>query len=128
MQLQGDEKTLDKLLGHLRKDFPRLSFALKTPLRELFPKPEKKYLMSIWGGGHADIVVLRHRKLVAIIEPGGNNHFKEDKQKDRDKRKDWLCRENGVNCLRVSNGFISYLDKPITRKLLKKYFYGERRK
>jgi len=122
--LQGDEEIIEKLLSYLRQNFPRLKFRSKVPLRELFPEPKGRYLKSIWNHGHGDICVFRHNRLVCIIEPGGSAHFKDEKQKDRDRRKDKLCRENGVNCLRVSNSFVNYFSKLITKKLLKKYFYS----
>jgi len=122
--MEGDEKVLEKLVSYLEETFPRLKFKVKVPLRELFPEPDSKWLKSIWQFGHGDIVVYRHGKPVCIIEPGGNAHFKDEKQRDRDRRKDKLCRENGVNCLRVSNSFVDYFSKSITKKLLKKYFYS----
>jgi len=121
--LQGDEEIIEKLMEHLELHFPRLKFQAKTPLKELFIKP-RRWLRSMWARGHADISVFRHGQLVCIVEPGGYAHFKDLKQRNRDKRKDKLCSENRVNILRVANSFVNHLEKGITKKLLKKYFYG----
>jgi len=123
--IQNDEAVIEKLYSHLNANFPRLKFKVKIPLKELFPEPEDKWLKKFWSNNsHADIAVFRHGKLVAIIEPGGAAHFKDKKQKVRDSKKDKICKINGVNCLRIANSVINYLDEKITRKLLKKYFYG----
>lgn len=123
--IQNDEAIIEKLYSHLNTNFPRLKFKVKISLKELFPEPENKWLKSFWSNNsHADIAVFRHDKLVAIIEPGGSAHFKDEKQKVRDSKKDKICKENRINCLRISNSVINYLNKRITRKLLKKYFYG----
>ena len=124
--LQGDEEVLGKLSSYLNDSFPRLSFRMKIPLKELFPEPENNTLRKFWGNNsHADVSIFRHGKLVCILEPGGSAHFKDKKQKVRDKKKDRICQENGVNVLRVGNSFAGCLEKPITKKFLKKYFYGK---
>ena len=125
-EIQGDEETLDTIFNHLTNNFPRLQFKLKIPLKELFPEPKNRYLKSFWGNNsHADISVFRHQKLVCIIEPGGYHHFKDEKTRIRDQKKDIICHTNGVHCLRVANSIIKDLDLKVTRKLLKKYFYSE---
>lgn len=122
---QGDEEVLQKLLTYLEREFPKLKFKTKVQLKELFCEPQSKYLKSFWRNrSHADIAVFRHCKLVCIIEPGGYSHFKDKKQQVRDEKKDKICRQNGVNCLRVTNSFVDYLNKKVSKKLLKKYFYG----
>jgi len=123
--IQNDELIIEKLYSHLVNEFPRLRFKVKIPLKELFPEPENQWLKSFWNNNsHADISVFRHNKLICIVEPGGSAHFKDGRQKVRDSKKDRICKINGVNCLRIANSVINYLDKKITRKLLKKYFYG----
>lgn len=124
MAKQGDEEVLEKLLLHLRGKFPRLKFGYKVPLRDLFAEPEKNYLRSIWKHGHGDVPVYRHGELVCIVEIGGSNHFKDKRQRDRDKRKDVLCKVNEVSCLRVANSFVNLLGKKVTEELLRKYFYS----
>ena len=127
LPIQNDEEIIEKLYSYLIKDFSRLKFKVKIPLKILFPKPENKWLQSFWNNNsHADVAVFRHNKLVCIIEPGGWHHAKDKKQKVRDSKKDKICQENRVNCLRIFNNVVnSDLDKPIFRKLLKKYFYGK---
>jgi len=134
VKLEGDEEIIDKLLGFLQAKFPRLKFKAKVPLRELFPKPESKWLKSIWQFGHADIVVYRHGEPVCIIEPGGFYHTRDEKQKLRDKKKDKLCKLNGVNVLRMYNNTVNrfcnpkippYNGKQIFKRLLRKYFYSK---
>jgi len=132
--MEGDEKILEKLVNYLRGTFPRLRFRVKVPLKELFPEPESKWLKSIWQFGHGDVVVYRHGKPVCIIEPGGFHHTRDEKQKLRDKKKDKLCKLNGVNVLRIYNSTIHrfcnpkippYNGKQIFKRLLRKYFYSE---
>jgi len=125
LEIQNDEKIIEKLYSYLITEFPRLGFKTKIPLKKLFPEPDNKWLKSFWSNNsHADISVFRHNKLVCIIEPGGSAHFKDKKQKIRDSKKDKICKVNGINCLRIANSVINYLDKKITRKLFKKYFYS----
>jgi hypothetical protein len=125
LKIKGDEEIIDKLYHYLRKTFnPKLRFEIKKPLRELFPKPENKWLLSIWNYGHADISVFRHGGLVTIIEPGGWYHAKDKKQRINDLKKDTLCKINKVNCLRIFNNVVENdLGNPKFKKLLKKYFY-----
>lgn len=126
LRIQSDEEIIEKLYCYLKKTFnPRLRFEIKKPLRELFPKSENKWLLSIWNYGHADISVSRHNRLICIIEPGGWYHAKDEKQKIRDLKKDKICKINKVNCLRIFNKVVENdLDNPKFKKLLKKYFYG----
>lgn len=124
--LQGDEEVLETLLAYLKSVFPRLEFGLKEPLKDLFPEPESRYLQSFWqNNSHADITVRRHGHLVCIVEPGGFAHFKDEKQKIRDKKKDKICELGKVNVLRVGNEILKHLGKPVTKKLFKKFFYGK---
>jgi len=78
-QVQGDEEIIEKLYSYLVATFPRLNFKVKIPLKELFPEPENRWLNSIWRYGHGDICTFRHGKLVALLEPGGHNHFSDEK-------------------------------------------------
>jgi len=126
LEIQNDEKIIEKLYSHLVNEFPRLEFKIKIPLKKLFPEPENKWLKSFWkNNSHADIVVFRHGRLVAIIEPGGWYHASNGKQKRRDLQKDLICQENRVNCLRIFNNVVvNDLDNLKTKRLLKKKFYG----
>ncbi|MBA7553049.1 hypothetical protein ES705_45634 [subsurface metagenome] len=125
LEIQNDEKIIKELYSHLINEFPRLKFRIKIPLKELFPKPENKWLQSFWNNNsHADIAVFRHSILTCIIEPGGFFHISDPKQKIRDSKKDRICTENNVNCLRLINSIVNDLDNSKFRKLLKKYFYG----
>jgi hypothetical protein len=126
MLIQNDEVIIEKLYSHLISEFPRLKFKVKIPLRELFPEPKNKWLKSFWNNNsHADISVFRHDKLIAIVEPGGWYHASDKKQKIRDSKKDRICRENKVSCLRIFNNVVNNdLDNPKFRKLLKKKFYS----
>lgn len=123
---QGDEEVIEKIVHWLVKTFPKLEFKVKVPLKELFSKPESLWLRRFWSNNsHADIATFRHRKLVCIIEPGGKAHFSDEKQKVRDQKKAKICKINGVSYLPIANSVITYLHKPVTKKLLKRYFYGE---
>jgi len=124
---QGDEEVIEKLHFHLVRNFnPRLQFEIKKPLNELFPKPENQWLMSIWKYGHSDISVFRHKKLVAVVEPGGWFHAKDTNQRVNDLKKDVLCKNNRVNCLRFFNDVVENdLGLSKTKRLFKKYFYGK---
>ena len=126
LKIQDDKIIIEKLHSYLISEFPRLKFKVKIPLKELFPEPENRWLKSFWSNNsHADISVFRHKKLIAIVEPGGWYHASDKKQKIRDSKKDRICRENRVNCLRVFNDVVNNnLDNPKFRKLLKKKFYG----
>jgi len=125
IKIQDDEEVIKKLYFHLTNEFPRLEFKIKIPLKELFPEPKNQWLKSFWNNNsHADIAIFRHGKLTSIIEPGGFFHISDPKQKVRDKKKDLICKENGINCLRLINTIVNDLDNPKFRKLLKKYFYG----
>lgn len=126
LEIQNDEKIIEKLYSYLINEFPRLGFKIKISLKELFPKPEDKWLQSFWNdNSHADISIFRHNKLICIIEPGGWYHAKDEKQKIRDLKKDKICRKNRINCLRIFNNVVENdLKNPKFRKLLKKYFYS----
>jgi len=125
-QVQGDEEIIEKLYSYLVATFSRLTFKVKVPLKDLFPEPDSKWLKSFWSNNsHADIAVFRHGELVCIIEPGGWFHAKDKRQKTRDSKKDKICWSNGVNCLRFFNDTVEqHLEKKITKRLLRKYFYG----
>lgn len=127
LKIQDDKAIIKNLHSHLISEFPRLEFKIKIPLRELFPEPDNRWLKSFWkNNSHADISVFRHNKLVAIIEPGGWYHAKDEKQKVRDSKKDKICKINKVNCLRIFNNVVNNdLNNPKFKKLLKKYFYGK---
>lgn len=123
--IQGDETILEKITDYIINHYNlKVSTKTKVPLRELFPEPKNKWLLSIWRHGHADIAVYRHGKLACIIEPGGSYHLKDDKQKLRDKKKDRLCEVNNVNVLRLINSITKYMDLLVTKKLFKKYIYS----
>ena len=124
--IKDDKEIIDKLYSYLVNNFPRLKFKKKMLLKDLFVKPKNKWLQSFWNNNsHADISVFRHGKLVCIIEPGGWYHIKDKIQKIRDSKKDKICQENRVNCLRILNNIVNGdLDNPKFRKLLKRYFYG----
>jgi len=126
LKIQDDKIIINKLYSHLIDKFPRLKFETKIPLKKLFPEPDNRWLKSFWNNNsHADISIFRHNKLVCIIEPGGWYHASDEKQKIRDSKKDKICRENRVNCLRIFNNVVNGdLNNPKFRKLLKKYFYG----
>ncbi len=126
LEIQNDKAIIKKLYSYLINEFPRLGFKIKIPLKELFPKPENKWLQSFWNNNsHADIAIFRHGILTCIIEPGGWYHVKDERQKIRDLKKDRICQDNRVNCLRIFNNVVNGdLDNPKFRKLLKKNIYG----
>jgi len=126
--VRHDDQIIGDLMTHLKEHYPRLHFEPWVKLKDIFPKPEGGYLRSIWQYGEADIAVKRHGEIVCILEPGGWYHAKDKIQKERDKKKDILCRKNGVNCLRFYNGMVGILDKKETRRLFKKFFYSNNNK
>ena len=124
VHLEGDEDILDLIGDWLTANF-RVTIRKKVPLRELFPRPEQKYLLNEWGYGHADLSIYQHGRLNCIWEPGGSNHFRDEAQKLRDQRKDKLCEMNGVNCLRTPNSIVDQLHMKICKDLVRKYIYKE---
>jgi hypothetical protein len=123
MNNQDDNGNIEKCINYLKDNF-RLNYKIKVPLKELFPKPEKKHLQSFWNNGsHADIAVFRHAKLICIIELNGYYHFKDKRQITRDKKKYAICKQNNINMLSIANGILNNLNKSIVKKLFKKYFY-----
>lgn len=126
-RLQGDEKFLEPFDSWLVATFPRItSGILRTPLKKLFPEPESRVLRSFWSNNsHADIPKFRHGKLVCIIELGGSAHFKDEKQRIRDKKKDRICQLNGVNLIRFSNSVLKDIGIVKLKKLVKKGFYSD---
>ena len=128
MLSSDDEEVIGKLYLYLNRNFPRLKFKVKVPLKKLFPKPKNQWLQSFWSNNsHADIAVFRHNRLVCILEPGGwYYHLKDKKQMLRDRKKDTICESNKVNVLRIVNNIVNNdLKNSRTRKLFKKYFYGQ---
>lgn len=122
---QGDEEILETLSSWITDNFRVTVGTPNTPLKELFPEPEKQHLKKfVENNSHADLPILRHDKLVCIVEPGGFAHFSDKKQRIRDKKKDAICRINNVNCLRISNDVVNHLHKTETKRLFRKYIYG----
>ncbi len=95
---------------------------LEVPLSEVFSEPEETGLKHIWRYGSADLVVFRNAKPVAIIEPGGGQHF-DEKQSVNDRRKWKLAEQNGVRCLHVMNGVMKSLSKRKWRALIGSYLF-----
>lgn len=125
MNPEDDTKGLQIIASYIENNFRVTVGKIKTPLKELFPKPEKKHLQRFWNNNsHADIPIFRHDKLVAIVEPGGAGHLKDKKQRTRDNKKYAICKLNGVNLLQISNSVISCLDDIKTKRLFRRYIYG----
>jgi hypothetical protein len=97
---------------------------LEKPLRDLFPKPEQKFLHSIWRLGAADIVVFKNSKPICVLEPGGRQHYDEVQAK-RDARKQKLCSLNNVKCLHIMNGTMSRVSKRQWKKFIGSYLFGQ---
>lgn len=95
---------------------------LEVPLKEIFIEPENAGLRHIWRYGSADLAVFRNGKLVALIEPGGAQHFGE-KQSLNDRRKWKLAEQNGVRCLHVMNGVMNSLSKRKWRALVGSFLF-----
>lgn len=125
MEKQSDEETIGTLTSWITDNF-RVTVKIKVPLKELFPEPEEKHLKRFWRkDSHADIAVFRHQQLACIVEPGGFAHFSDRKQRIRDKKKDVICRNNNVNCFRIANSVIRYLDLSVVKRRFRKYFYSQ---
>lgn len=124
---QGDEEILEKLYQYLVDNFnPKLEFKIKELLKNILPEPKSRWLINIWRLGHADVSVYRHGELVCIVEPGGWFHAKDTNQRINDLKKNVLCKNNKVNCLRFFNDVVEdNLESFKTRRLFKKYFYGK---
>lgn len=125
--LQGDEEFLEPFTVQLSSIFPRLTFGpLRLRLKGLWPEPKNIALRNFQNNSsHADVPVFRHGELVCIIELGGSAHFRDEKQKIRDKRKDRICQLNEVNLLRFSNSVLRDIGTAGLKKLLKKGFYND---
>jgi len=109
--------------AYIEQTWPRLfSVKLEVPLREVFSEPENTGLKHIWRHGCADLVVLRNAELLAIIEPGGGQHF-DEKQSLNDRRKWKLAEQNGVSCLQIMNGVMNSLSKRKWRSLLGSHLF-----
>lgn len=125
MNPEDDTKGLQITASFVENTFRVTAGEIKTPLKELFPKPEKKHLQKFWNNNsHADIPIFRHHKLILIIELGGKAHFSDKKQIIRDKKKYAICKLNGVNLLQISNSVISCLNDVKTKRLFRRYIYG----
>ena len=73
--------------AYIEQAWPRLfCVKLEVPLSEVFSEPENTGLKHIWRHGCADLVVFRNAEPLAIIEPGGGQHF-DQKQSLNDRRK-----------------------------------------
>lgn len=122
MEKEGDEERLarfkvlsEALLNH------RVEVRLKVPLKELFPEPEKKHLRIFWNhNSHGDAVFYRHSQPVLLVELCGFAHFKDKKQRTRDKKKRQICKLNEMNFLSFGNSVLRDLEKPETRNIIKK--------
>lgn len=113
--------------AYILKTWPTLfTVDLERPLREIFPEPTNRGLKHIWQYGAADIVVRKKGKIVSIIEPGGGQHFSDEKQKKNDSRKWKICDINNVRCLCVMNGVRRALSNRKWRSLLGRYLFGVR--
>ena len=114
--------------AYIEQKWSRLfSVELEVPLKQVFNEPENSGLKHIWRYGFADLVVFRDNKPMAIIEPGGGQHFGE-KQSLNDRRKWKLAEQNGVRCLHVMNGVMNSLSKRKWRELIGSYLFPKRTK
>jgi len=125
--MYSDNKTIEEFVCWLQRSFPKLAFVVKQPLYELFPEPSK--YKSFWKNknAHIDISVFRHGKLVCAIEPGGFQHLTDRKQMARDKKKSFICKENGVSFLPLMNSCLKEKEDKEFKKLLKFAFYSEKK-
>ena len=111
---------------YIEQKWPRFFFVkLEVPLKEIFNEPENSGLKHIWRYGSADLVVFRDNKPMAIIEPGGGQHFGE-KQSLNDRRKWKLAEQNGIRCLHVMNGVMNSLSKRKWRALIGSYLFPKK--
>jgi hypothetical protein len=109
--------------AYIEQTWPRLfHLKLEVPLKQIFNEPENAGLKHIWRHGSADLVVFRNTKPVAIIEPGGGQHFGE-KQSLNDRRKWKLAEQNGVRCLHVMNDVMTSLSKRKWRALVGSFLF-----
>lgn len=111
--------------AYIEQTWPRLfSAKVEVPLRTIFPEPENTGLKHIWRYGSADLIVFRNAKPIAIIEPGGGQHF-DEKQSLNDRRKWKLSEQNGVRCLHVMNSVMNSLSKRKWRALVGSYLFSK---
>ncbi len=112
------------IAAYIERTWPKhFHVDLAVRLSRVFTEPENKGLRHIWRYGEADMVVFRGEKPVALIEPGGGQHF-EDKQSLNDRRKWKLAELNGVRCLNLMNGFQERLSKRQWRALIGRQLFG----
>lgn len=107
---------------YINKTWTQFTVELECRLSDLFPRPNRG-CVHIWTYGSADVVVRKHGKIIAIIEPGGSHHFTDEKQIKNDRAKWKLCEINGVGCLRVANSIMGALSNRQKRKMLGKYLF-----
>src|SRR4051812_13847853 len=88
-----------RIKGYINLKWPQFRVEVEQQLRNILPKPTNYGLAHIWKYGAADLVVYLGNKLICIFEPGGSQHFTDEKQIKNDKRKWMLCHKNGVRCL-----------------------------
>lgn len=75
-----DAALVNSVVEYIRKRHPKFAVRTKVPLKELFPQPKGPRLQRFWQAqSHADIVIFRNDKLIAILEPGGT-HVTDEKQ------------------------------------------------
>jgi len=102
----------------------KFNFKREIPLKELFPEPKDKDLKHMWRYGHADLVVFKNGKLIAIFEPGGFRHLKDKRQIQNDILKYKLCRLNKVACCHFTNNTLERLkSNRQKRKFLGSYLF-----
>jgi len=111
---------------YINNTWPCLGTRTHVRLNELFPEPENKGLKHIWKYGHADVVVERNSKVVAVLEPGGNHHLQDEKQRRNDRRKYKLCDINGVRCLHYMNNIRDGLSNRKWRSMIGGAIFGYR--
>jgi hypothetical protein len=112
------------LEAYINKTWPKLKTRREIPLKDLFPEPDNKGLKHIWKYGHGDVVVEKDDKILAIIEPGGSHHLKDEKQKRNDRRKFKLCEQNGARCLHYMNGVLEGLPSRKRRSMIGGAIFG----
>jgi len=116
--------TEDELADYIKKTWGKLGFEVKVrePLRNLFPRPKNRALLSMWKYGHADVAVFKNGKLIAILEPGGVHHFDEEQRK-RDEKKYRLCKQNSVKCLFFVSSLPERVSKRKFRNMIRKVLF-----
>jgi hypothetical protein len=124
-EVEVDDAIINAVVEYIRRRHPKFDIKTKVPLKELFSEPKSPRLKKFWQAqSHADIVIFRNDKLIAILEPGGGAHLRDEKQVYRDTLKRMICWLNKVKCEHILNSLVvDYMQTREWKLFIKKLLY-----